>query len=73
MKTKEDWVTELGNGVWASDIEKVQRDAFEAGIQAERGATQEDIQRGREEGETDLRQIRAWVEAHEIPFPGDAT
>lgn len=64
-----------GTHIWVSKegIKTIQRDAFEAGVQVERGATQEDIQRGREQGETDLRQIRAWVEAHEIPFPGEPT
>lgn len=43
MKTKEDWVTELGNGVWASDIEKVQRDAFEAGAKQMRSDIYEEV------------------------------
>lgn len=35
MKTADEWVDELGSGMWASDVEKIQRDAWEAATRAQ--------------------------------------
>lgn len=50
-------------------IEAIQRDAWEAGKTAGIGYALEQVQHAREEGETDMRQVRAWIEHNELTFP----
>lgn len=45
--------------------------AYRDGVEAERERCLDWIRHGRERGETDLRQIRAWVESGDQPPDGE--
>jgi hypothetical protein len=78
MKTMQEWMREFGSSmegthIWVSKegIKAIQRDAWEAGKTEGLGYALDQVRHAREEGETDMRQVRAWIEHNELKFPED--